>query len=101
MSGMAGDARGTTARVARAAAWILMAIGLLVVAANPGVPSLGYAMAWLAILAIGRAITFIVAWSALAIDLALIVVCVVGLEIGGLILIPSLLAFAVADGLGP
>jgi hypothetical protein len=36
-------------------------------------------------------------WLGLAVDIALIPVCVVGWEIGGLFLLPALVAFAITD----
>jgi hypothetical protein len=82
-----------------AAAWLLQIAGLVVIAANPGVPSLGYAALWLAVVAVARALALALPWLAVAVDLALLPVCILGLEIGGLILIPSLLLFAVGDAL--
>jgi hypothetical protein len=82
-----------------AAAWLVQVAGLVVIAANPGVPSLGYAALWLAVVAIARATALALPWLAVAVDLALVPVCFLGLEIGGLILIPSLLLFAVGDAL--
>jgi hypothetical protein len=82
------------------AAWALSLLGLIIIAANPGVPSLGYALFWLAVMAVGRAIALAIPWVAVAIDLALVLACLIGLEIGGLILVPGLLAFAAADALG-
>jgi hypothetical protein len=38
-------------------------------------------------------------WLAVTIDLALLPMCFLGLEIGGLILVPSLVAFAIADAM--
>lgn len=81
------------------AAWGLMLSGLAIIALNPGVPSLGYAAMWLAVMAIARAVAALVPWLAVAVDLALLPVCFLGLEIGGLILVPSLVAFAIADGI--
>jgi hypothetical protein len=76
-----------------------MVSGLTIIALNPGVPSLGYAAMWLAVMAISRAVALLLPWLAVTIDLALLPVCFLGLEIGGLILVPSLVAFAVADAM--
>ena len=80
--------------------WALTILGLLVIAANPGVPSLGYALFWLAVMTVGRSIAIAIPWAAVAIDLALLLACCIGLELGGLILVPALLTFALADALG-
>jgi hypothetical protein len=81
-------------------AWALLVLGLAVIALNPGVPSIGYALLWLGVMALARALCLGVPAVAVAIDLSLLLVCFVGLEIGGLILVPALIAFAVADALG-
>jgi hypothetical protein len=79
------------------AAWLLLVAALGVIALNPGMPSLGYALFWLGVLAVARGIAVLVSWLALAVDLALLFVCFFGIETGGLILVPSILAFVVAD----
>ena len=82
------------------AAWLLLIAGLGVIALNPGVPSLGYALFWLGVMAVARGIAMLVPWLAVAVDLSLLLVCFFGLEIGGLILVPSVIGFALADALG-
>jgi hypothetical protein len=82
------------------AAWLLLIAGLSVIALNPGVPSLGYALFWLGVMAVARGIAMLVPWLAVAVDLSLLLVCFFGLEIGGLILVPSVIGFALADALG-
>ena len=84
---------------ARVLAWVLLVAGLCVVALNPGVPSFGYAFLWLGILAVARGISWLAPGLAVTIDLSLLFVCLLGLEIGGLILAPSVLGFALADAL--
>ena len=84
-------------RTALWSGWLLLVVGLAVIAFNPGVPSLGYAAVWLGVLAVARGISILVSWLAVAIDVSLLFVCFVGLEIGGLILVPSVVAFLVAD----
>ena len=84
---------------ARVLVWVLLVAGLCVVALNPGVPSLGYAFLWLGILAVARGISWLAPELAVTIDLSLLFVCLLGLEIGGLILAPSVLGFALADAL--
>ena len=84
-------------RGAHLIAWLLLIAGLAIIALNPGVPSLRYAAFWLGILAGARGVALLVPWLAPSIDLALLLPCILGLEIGGLILVPSLLAFTVAD----
>jgi hypothetical protein len=84
-------------RVLAAMAWSLLGAGLVVIALNPAVPSLRFSVSWLGVFALGRAAALILPWSAIAVDFVLFVVCFVGLEIGGLILWPSLAAFALAD----
>ncbi|HEY4227079.1 MAG TPA: hypothetical protein VGM49_01985 [Candidatus Limnocylindrales bacterium] len=81
-------------------AWGLLTASLALIALNPGVPSVNYALLWLAVMAVARAVALIVPTFAVSIDLSLLLVCFIGLEIGGLFLVPCLLAFAVADGLG-
>jgi hypothetical protein len=41
----------------------------------------------------------LVPWVSVAVDLSLFLVCFFGMEIGGLILAPSIIAFAVGDAL--
>jgi hypothetical protein len=80
-------------------AWLLVIAALGVIALNPGVPSLGYALFWLGVMAAARGISMLVASIAVAVDLSLLLVCFFGMEIGGLILVPSIIAFAVADAM--
>jgi hypothetical protein len=80
-------------------AWLLLVAGLSVIALNPGVPSFGYALFWLGVMAAARGISMLVTWVAVAVDLSLLLVCFFGMEIGGLILVPSIVGFAVADAL--
>jgi hypothetical protein len=78
-------------------AWLLLFAALGVIALNPAVPSLGYALFWLGVIAAARGISMLVRWLAVAVDLSLFLVCFLGMEIGGLILVPSIIGFAVAD----
>jgi hypothetical protein len=78
---------------------LLLIAALGVIALNPAVPSLGYALFWLGVMAAARGISMLVRWVAVAVDLSLFLVCFFGMEIGGLILVPSIIAFAVADAL--
>ena len=80
-------------------AWLLLIAGLGVIAFNPEVPSLGYALFWLGVMAAARGISMLVTWVAVAVDLSLLLVCFFGMEIGGLILVPSIIGFAVTDAL--
>jgi hypothetical protein len=80
-------------------AWLLLISAVGVIALNPGVPSLGYALFWLGVMAVARGISMLVTWVAVAVDLSLLFVCLFGMEIGGLILVPSIIGFAVADAL--
>ena len=80
-------------------AWLLLIAALGFVALNPGMPSLGYALFWLGVVAVARGISMLVTWVAIAVDLSLLLVCFFGMEIGGLILVPSIIGFAVADAL--
>jgi hypothetical protein len=57
------------------------------------VPSLIYAILWMGVIAFARGISMLVTWVAVAIDVSLLLVCFLGLEIGGLILVPSVVAF--------
>ncbi len=88
-------------RWVQVAAWALLLLGLIVVALNPGVPSLGYAILWAGIMVAARGSAVLVPWAAGAIDLSLLFACFFGLEIGGLIVAPSVLAFLTADLLVP
>jgi hypothetical protein len=80
-------------------AWLLLIVSLGVIALNPAVPSLGFALFWLGVMAAARGISMLVTSVAVAVDLSLLLVCLLGMEIGGLILVPSIIAFAVADAL--
>jgi len=71
-----------------------------VVALNPGVPSLRYALLWLGIVAVARGVALALAGSGLMIDIVLALLCLLGMEIGGLLILPSVLAFALADASG-
>jgi len=99
------DMNGRVTRVAadgaHVLAWALLAAGLLVIALNPAVPSLRYALLWLGIMALARGMAVFANWPAVAVDLSLLFVCFIGMEIGGLILVPGVLAFALADALRP
>jgi hypothetical protein len=86
---------------ARVLAWVLLIAGFLVIALNPGVPSFGYALLWLGIMAIARGMSVFANWPTVAVDLSLLFLCVLGMEIGGLILVPTVLVFALADALRP
>ncbi len=88
-------------RCAQIAAWVLLALGLIVIALNPDVPSVRYAILWAGIMAAARGSAALVPWVAGAVDLSLLFVCFLGLEIGGLIIAPSILAFLAADLLAP
>ncbi len=70
------------------------------VALNPGVPSLRYALLWLGIVAVARGVALALAGSGLMIDIVLALLCLLGMEIGGLLILPSVLAFALADASG-
>jgi hypothetical protein len=80
-----------------ALAWALLLGGLFIIALNPGVPSIPYALSWLGVVAVVRAASTLAPRRAVAIDLLLIFCCLVGMEFGGLILLPSVVAFALAD----
>ncbi len=85
----------------RVLAWALLGAGIVIIALNPGVPSLPYALFWLGVMAIARGISMFAAWIAVAVDLSLLFICFVGMEIGGLILVPCVVAFALADAMRP
>ena len=80
-------------------AWLLLIAALCVIALNPVLPSLGYALFWLGVVAVARGIGMLVTWVAIAVDLSLLLVCFFDMEIGGLLLVPSIIGFAVADAL--
>jgi hypothetical protein len=85
----------------RVLAWALLVAGLVMIALNPGVPSLPYALFWFGVMAIARGISMFAAWLAVAVDLSLLFVCFFGMEIGGLILVPCVVAFVIADAMRP
>ena len=87
--------RRLAANAVRVLAWVLLVVGLSVIA----VPSLRYALFWLGVMAIARGIARFAAWMDVAIDLSLLFVCFFGIEIGGLVVVPSVVAFALADAL--
>jgi len=89
--------RRLAANAVRVLAWVLLVVGLSVIA----VPSLRYALFWLGVMAIARGIARFAAWLDVAIDLSLLFVCFFGIEIGGLVVVPSVVAFALADALRP
>jgi hypothetical protein len=89
----------SASRGALVVAWLLLIAALGAIALNPGVPSLGYALFWLGIMTVARGISMLVTSVAVAVDLSLLLVCFFGMEIGGLILVPSVIGFAVADAM--
>ena len=93
--------RSWAARSFQAAAWLLLIAGLIVIAMNPAVPSIGYAVLWAGVMAMARGVSLLAPWVAAAVDISLLFVCFFGLEIGGLIVVPSILAFLIADLLTP
>jgi hypothetical protein len=93
--------RRLAATLVRVLAWVLLVVGLSVIALNPFVQSLRYALFWLGVMAIARGIARFAAWLDVAIDLSLLFVCFFGIEIGGLVVVPSVVAFALADALRP
>ena len=84
--------RRLAANAVRVLAWVLLVVGLSVIA----VPSLRYALFWLGVMAIARGIARFAAWMDVAVDLSLLFVCFFGVEIGGLVVVPSVVAFALA-----
>lgn len=98
MTNGAGDPmRVGAARLVTVLAWLLLAVGLVVLAINPWVPPLVYAVLWLPIMVVPRMLVAVVPARAVAVDLAVLVLCVVGLDFGGFILVPSVLLFLVDD----
>jgi hypothetical protein len=93
--------RRLAANAVRVLAWVLLVVGLSLIALNPFVQSLRYALFWLGVMAIARGIARFAAWLDVAIDLSLLFVCFFGIEIGGLVVVPSVVAFALADALRP
>ena len=89
--------RGRRVRPVTALAWLLLAVGLVVLAVNPWVPPLVYALLWLPIMVVPRLLVAVVPARAFVVDLAVLVLCVVGLDFGGFILVPSALLFLVDD----
>jgi hypothetical protein len=87
--------------VAEVVAWLLLIASLVLIALNPGVPSLRYAILWLGVMAAARGASALAPSLAPAIDLSLLFVAFFGLEIGGLFLLPAILSFLVADLLKP
>ena len=78
-------------------AWLLLAAGLVVLAVNPWVPPLVYAFLWLPVTVVARMLVAVVPARAVAVDLAVLALCVVGLDFGGFILAPSLVLFLIDD----
>jgi hypothetical protein len=91
----------SASRAQFAVAWLLLVADLGVVALNPGVPSLSYALLWLGVVAVARGISMLISWVAVTVDLSLLLLCLFGMEIGGLILMPSIPAFTAADAMRP
>jgi hypothetical protein len=91
--------RRSAATLVRVLAWALLVVGLSVLALNPFPLSLRYALLWLGFMAIARGIARLAAWMDVAVDLALLFVCFFGIEFGGLVVVPSVIAFALADAL--
>ena len=56
----------------RITAWALLVGGLIVIALNPGVPSLPYALLWLGVMAIARGVSLLAPWLAVAIDVSVV-----------------------------
>ena len=91
--------RRVAATFVRVLAWVLLVVGLSLIALNPFPPSVRYALLWLGFMAIARGIARFAAWTDVAVDLSLLFVCFFGIEIGGLVVSPSVVAFALADAL--
>jgi hypothetical protein len=80
-------------------AWLLLVAALGMIALNPAVPSPRYALLWLGVMAITRAVALPAPDLGLVTDIVLVFICLLGLEIGGLLLLPSVITFALADAL--
>jgi hypothetical protein len=80
-------------------AWLLLVASLCLIALNPGVPSVRYAIVWLGVMTIPRAIALLAPGFGLLMDIPLVFACLLGFEIGGLLLLPSVITFSVADAL--
>jgi hypothetical protein len=91
--------RRLAANAVRVLAWVLLVVGLSLIALNPFPPSLRYALLGRGFMAIARGIARLAAWMDVAVDLSLLFVCFFGIEIGGLVVVPSVVAFALADAL--
>ncbi len=87
--------------MARAVSWLLLLVAVGAIALNPGVPSIRYALLWLGIVLIVRALATAANWLGLGVEIALIPVCVIGMEIGGLFLLPAIIAFTITDAREP
>jgi len=84
----------------RAALWVgaaLLVVGLAVVVLNSTPSSRGDAVLWLGVMAMERGLAVVVPSTAVAVDLAVILLCLFGLEVGGLLLVPAGVAFVIAD----
>ena len=84
----------------QAALWVgaaLLVVGLAVVGLNSTPSSRGDAVLWLGVMAMERGLAVVVPSTAVAVDLAVILLCLFGLEVGGLLLVPAGVAFVIAD----
>ncbi len=93
--------RRRAALVTNGLAWLLLAAGLAIIALNPAVPSLNYALIWGGVIVATRGVGLLAPWLGAAIAIPLLLVCFLGLEIGGLIVAPSVLLFLTTDLLQP
>lgn len=89
--------RRPSVRLVTVLAWLLLVAGLVVLAVNPWVPPLVYAILWLPIMVVPRMLVAVVPARAVAVDVAVLALCVVGLDFGGFILAPSVVLFLVDD----
>jgi hypothetical protein len=88
-------------RTALVVAWLLAVVGVFAVALSPVEASLRYAILWAGVVAVARGLSWFSSWAAVALDLSLLFACLLGLEIGGLFVVPGILSFLVSDVLSP
>jgi membrane protein implicated in regulation of membrane protease activity len=66
--------RRVAATFVRVLAWVLLVVGLSLIALDPFPPSVRYALFWLGVMAIARGVARLAAWLDVAVDLSLLFV---------------------------
>jgi hypothetical protein len=79
----------------------LLAVGLAFISFNSTLPSPQYALFWGGAITANRGVALLLPWAGLAIGIPMLFACFLGLEVGGLIVAPSVMVFLVADVVNP